>query len=206
MGTEKINTWTNIEKTEKNIFSEQIKNLKYAVILTLWMSPTLVSAQNTIPTDSSKVKTEIVQQWEDPVKDLMKKYHVDTLIDVEVMDLKDMIAMLKDIYTITAGNNQLESVFKELTQKLERCIKWETKDFDFTSLKSTWISNKESDEEKKKLDEEEKRLKNENQALGKTEIVKKDENQAKKKEIQDLKADWERAKQVIAILEWWKKQ
>lgn len=164
-------------------FSEQIKNFKYAVLITLWMTPTLVSGQNTIPTDKAKI--EVVQQSEDPVKDLMKKYHVDTLIDVEMLDLKDMIAMLKEVYYITNTDKKLELSFIELTKKLEGCIDGETRGFDFASLKP-----KISDEEKKldqQLAQKTAQIENLNQS------------------IKSTKADIDRTKQVISMLEWSKK-
>ena len=80
-------------------------------------------SNTTLPTDSadlSRPQIEVVNG--DPIKELMAKYKVATLTDIEIMDLKDMITMLKEVYTITANNNQLETVFNEVTKKLESCI------------------------------------------------------------------------------------
>lgn len=84
---------------EKKSFSEKIKNLKYAIIMTLWMTPSLISAQTTTPTDTTKVKTEIVNNDFPSLEEIKAKHKI------------------TDINTATI--EQLQSCYKDLNDLLE---------------------------------------------------------------------------------------
>ena len=155
MANEQFTMWNSVENSNENSFLSQLKNLKHAIKLTLLLGlPTMAAWQTTVDNttvQNNKTQIEVVQQDTDPVKDLMGKFSINILSDIEIMDLKDMVAMLKEVYTITNNNKELATKFSELTAKLEFCIEGSRPDFDFIALKNNQpiISNKQKELEKK---------------------------------------------------------
>jgi len=173
-----------------------------------------VSQAGTLKADTTtKPQTEIVQQWEDPVKDLMAKYKVAVIEDIEVMNFGDMVAMLREAYSITTGGNSLTDEMKKIISTLELCIKWENPAFDIASLKAPSWSQEETSRLKQELETLNKieiaklnenqtkkeniaKIDNENQTLDKTEIAKLNENQTLDKTIENMKKKSEALKAV----------
>jgi len=159
-----------------------------------------VSQAGTLKADTTtKPQTEIVQQWEDPVKDLMAKYKVAVIEDIEVMNFGDMVAMLREAYSITTGGNSLTDEMKKIISTLELCIKWENPAFDIASLKAPSWSQEETSRLKQELETKKEniaKIDNENQTLDKTEIAKLNENQTLDKTIENMKKKSEALKAV----------
>jgi len=53
----------------------------------------------------------------------MAKYKVAVIEDIEVMNFGDMVAMLREAYSITTGGNSLTDEMKKIISTLELCIK-----------------------------------------------------------------------------------
>lgn len=151
------------------------------------------TANTTLPTDSadlSRPQIEVVTG--DPIKELMAEYKIATIEDIEMMYFDDLVKMLKKIYTITAGNNNLTDEEKKIIDKLEEVAEW-TKPWSVASIKALSGSDKELSQEEI-LDQQ---LADAQQALE----AKKQEVQQLDKTIDALKQQGKKIDETIAAMQ-----
>ena len=88
----KENFNNNIETEQDNkSFSQKLRNFKYAIIMTLWMTPGLLSGQTTTPIDTTKTKTEVVTTTDEilsPEK-ILEKYKITDVETATIEQLKN---------------------------------------------------------------------------------------------------------------------
>jgi len=195
MGMENLKLWRKIENKDKtSSFSEQIKNLKYAIVLSLSMTP--LFAQTTDQSNTlNSAQIEVITG--DPIKELMAEYKIATIEDIEMMYFDDLVKMLKKVYTITASNNNLTDEEKKIIDKLEEVAEW-TKPWTVASIKALSGSGKElSEEEKLRIKVKQQQLADAQQALQ----TKKHEDQQLDKTVETLDNSINNKKQTVETLD-----
>jgi hypothetical protein len=157
-----------------------------------------IAQTKTIDTSTTEVttQTEVVQQGEDPVKDLMAKFNITAVADIKMMDFRDMVAMLRDAYTISSGDQNLTNEVKKIITRLENCIQWEDPSFDIASLKAPSWSDQISESEKERIISKQQQLAQKNEEIKSKQKI----DQQIQNQVTTLKTNINKWKDQVATL------